>query len=152
MAEQVDFNFSGAVYDKDRDKDRLIKQMQAIRDFMVGTACWWTVQELESQLTSMHNMPFPQNSIQAQIRNLKKPEGGAYIVEKRRRKNQQGEETNLWEFRMSNPDPNAPPPKAKAPTKKEKGIVLEELLQLLEGKSPSDEMMKLLRWLTDGSA
>ena len=45
-----------------------------------------------------------------------------------------------------------PKKKALAPTKKEKGAVLEELLELLQDKTPSDAMMKLIRWLTDGSA
>ena len=139
--------FAGAVYDKGQDKARLEKQMDAIRDFMLGTGIYWTMQELESQLTTKYGIPFPQNSIQAQIRNLKKPENGSYTPDKRRRNG-----TNLWEYCLLPPTSDTKKKKALAPTKKEKGLVLEELLGMLEGKKQATVMMKLIRCLSDGSA
>lgn len=138
--------FAGAEYSEEQDKERLVIQMNAIRDFMLGTGLYWTVQELETQLVNKYQVPFPQNSIQAQIRNLKKKENGGYGVTKRQR-----EGTNLWEYRLSQPRNPSKREKTKSLTKKEKGLVLEELLELTAGKKPSPGLMKLLRWLSDGS-
>ena len=49
------------------------------------------------------------------------------------------------------PAPATTVQKAKAPTKKEKGKLLDEIMDLLEGRQPSEEMMKLTRWLADHS-
>jgi hypothetical protein len=139
--------FAGAVYDEAQDKARLEKQMILIRDFMLGTGLYWTVQEIESQLTTKYGIPFPQNSIQAQLRNLEKAENGGYDKDKRRR-----DGTNLWEYKLMPSQDGGKKKKALAPTKKEKGLILEEILEMLEGKKPSQGMMKLIRWLSDGSA
>jgi len=45
-----------------------------------------------------------------------------------------------------------PEDKIRPLSKAEKAIILEEILELVEGKKPSKALIKLLRWLEQGSA
>ncbi len=75
-------NTFGPAYDARMDGERLRTQMEAIRELMLGAGdCghWLTLAEIE-RLTH-----YPQASISAQLRHLRKPAFGSYIVEKRRR-------------------------------------------------------------------
>lgn len=74
-------NFSGADYIPQRDDPRLLSQLERIRSFMLWHNDWRSVQ----QISQVMGGKYPENSIQAQLRNLRKPEHGAYRVERRRR-------------------------------------------------------------------
>lgn len=72
--------FSGADYDPSRDEARLTKQIDCI---VAGTAdqAWRTIQKLTAELRKAHpSVGFPENSVQAQLRNLRKI---GYTVERR---------------------------------------------------------------------
>ena len=66
------------------DRKRLEPQMIQIRDYML-TVKWQSVAQIASALRQIHpGGHFPENSIQAQLRNLRKAKFGGYQVEKRR--------------------------------------------------------------------
>jgi len=68
----------GPTYDPAVDGRRLQTQMLKIRDYMLGTT-WHTLPEIEGATG------YPQASISAQLRHLRKERFGSYVVEKRRR-------------------------------------------------------------------
>lgn len=98
---QPEFNFdapefSGAGYEKELDYERLKGQVKVIYDLMKD-GVWRTLQEIELATG------FPQASISAQLRNLRKKSFGCQKVDKRRR----GEEKNgLWEMQLIIPKSN----------------------------------------------
>jgi len=64
--------FSGADYDPERDRERLMRQIDCIREVALN-AGWVTVQKLAIACRKKFpNTGFPENSIQAQLRNLRK--------------------------------------------------------------------------------
>ncbi len=84
----------GPAYEREHDERRLRTQLEVIRDVMLSAAecgAWLTLREIEG-LTR-----YPQASISAQLRHLRKPAFGSYIVAKRRRGHPgQG----VWEYRL----------------------------------------------------
>ena len=84
-------NTYGPAYSEVIDGERIAKQHEVIRDFMLKTGRWWTLAELHEKLK------YPEASISAQLRHLRKPEFGSYEVEKRRREPDKG----TWEYRVS---------------------------------------------------
>ena len=82
--------FNGSDYNKKIDNQRLSGQIKRIYDLMIDGA-WRTLSEIASLTDD------PEASISAQLRHLRKKRFGAFIVEKRRR----GEdEIGLWEYRL----------------------------------------------------
>ena len=74
----------GPEYRADLDKARLSTQFTTIRDYMVSQARvgrWLTLGEINAALG------YPEASISAQLRHLRKPSCGSYQVDKRRRGN-----------------------------------------------------------------
>jgi hypothetical protein len=90
-------HFNGPEYDCDRDWDRLTSQHARIRNLMLDGE-YRTVQEI-SALTRD-----PENSIQAQLRHLRKPRFGGFIVTKRVRSL-----PALWEYHVRYRTTNDPP-------------------------------------------
>lgn len=87
----------GPSYEEAKDGARLHSQMDQIREIMLSASeCgnWHTLGEIE-RLTG-----FPQASVSAQLRHLKKQEFGAYILEKRPRGQRY---RGLWEYRLLRP-------------------------------------------------
>jgi len=78
----------GPAYDEKLDGKRIATQMETIRKYMPD-AGWQTLAEIESALG------YPQASISAQLRHLRKKKFGSCIVEKRRRTR------GTWEYRLS---------------------------------------------------
>jgi hypothetical protein len=82
--------FDGEVYDPAQDDKRLRNQLGKIFECMMDGR-WRTLQEIELETKQ------PPASISAQLRHLRKPRFGSYVVEKRPR----GErETGLFEYRL----------------------------------------------------
>lgn len=79
----------GPAYSEELDGKRIRHQHEAIRDFMLDGR-WRTLQEIAKDLG------YPESSVSAQLRHLRKPEFGAYIVEKRRRISAIG----TWEYHV----------------------------------------------------
>ena len=91
MQQTLDFTapkFSGAVYDEQKDGQRLKHQINVIFDLMKDCK-FRTLREIED-LTD-----FPQSSISAQLRNLKKPAFGSHALNKRRRDGR-----GTWEYQI----------------------------------------------------
>lgn len=72
-----DPNFSGPEYEPERDHARLKTQHERIRDLMLD-GNWRTIREIS------HATGDPENSIQAQLRHMRKPRFGGFIVTKER--------------------------------------------------------------------
>lgn len=79
----------GPDYQKARDEKRLALQMSRVRNHMLAAAVrdhWLTVEEISEALEREHHIPFPEPSVSAQLRHLRKREFGGYDVRKRWRK------------------------------------------------------------------
>ena len=92
----------GPAFDEQKDGKRVADQMARIRNLMVD-ATWRTLSEIESLLG------YPQASVSAQLRHLRKERFGGYTVNKRRRVNVLG----TWEYQV------LPPPPPEQPGQKE---------------------------------
>jgi hypothetical protein len=92
-------HFNGPDYEPDRDHRRLSKQSDRILDLMIDGR-WRTVAEIAAATND------PENSIQAQLRHLRKPRFGSYIVEKKRR----GDSLYLYHVRARTEEDGPPPP------------------------------------------
>jgi hypothetical protein len=87
----------GPAYEREHDGLRLRTQLEVIRDVMLSAAecgAWLTLRELAG-ITR-----FGEASISAQLRHLRKPPFGSYLVEKRRRGNAA---RGVWEYRLGGP-------------------------------------------------
>ena len=80
--------FDGVDYTATKDYERLSGQLKEIYGFM-SDGIWRTVETIEKRTG------YPANSIQAQLRNLRKERFGAYLVERRR-----VTESGLYEYRV----------------------------------------------------
>jgi hypothetical protein len=67
-----------------------ISQMERVKAYL-STHQWYTLAEIEAYTG------YPQASISAQLRHLRKPKFGGYLVEKRRRVTGGG----TWEYKLS---------------------------------------------------
>jgi hypothetical protein len=85
---QFDFVFSGADYKKKRDYNRLKGQILNVYNLM-RDGRWRSVQEISAEIHA------PENSVSAQLRNLRKEANGGFNVERRRRN-----DSNLSEYRL----------------------------------------------------
>ncbi len=79
----------GTAYSERIDGPRIHKQHEDIRDYMLARD-WKTLAEIKNALG------YPESSISAQLRHLRKPQFGSYEVEKRRRTPKGG----TWEYRV----------------------------------------------------
>jgi len=70
--------FNGPSYDHGTDSERLTKQHASIRELMLD-GVWRTLREIEAATG------YASASVSAQLRHLRKPRFGSYIVEKRHR-------------------------------------------------------------------
>ncbi len=79
----------GKSYNEEIDGERIHKQYERIRDFMLGCE-WRTLAEIAAALD------YPEASISAQLRHLRKRIFGGYDVQKQRRTPEGG----TWEYRV----------------------------------------------------
>lgn len=84
----------GPAYDKQIDGPRLNLQHEKIRDWMLAQNGWKTLAEIHQALD------YPEASVSAQMRHLRKPQYGSYWVQKRRRNSGKG----TWEYRVLPPE------------------------------------------------
>jgi hypothetical protein len=89
----------GGEIDYHLDEKRLKKQLVRVKELMLSAGevnVWMTLHEL-SLLTH-----YPEASISARLRDLRKPQFGSFRVSRRRR----GEpKRGLFEYKMENPEP-----------------------------------------------
>lgn len=84
-------HFNGPDYEPQLDFFRLKKQHERVRDLMLD-GVWRTLYEIFNETGD------PPASISAQLRHLRKPRFGSFIVEKRRRGIR---ENGLFEYRLT---------------------------------------------------
>ncbi len=82
--------FDGATFEAPRDADRLGHQLGAVRDYLLRVGCWCSLVEIERATG------YPQASISARIRDLRKPKFGGFNVQRRRRVGSRG----TFEYRI----------------------------------------------------
>jgi len=82
-------SFDGITYDDERDGGRLHWQLNEIRRLTLERAEWWTLAEL-SNWTG-----YPQASVSARLRDLRKAKFGGYNVERKY------VERGLWAYRVT---------------------------------------------------
>jgi len=82
-------------------RERMLTQLDVVRQVMLLAAqydSWMTLEELARKTR------FPEPSISAQLRHLRKPQHGAFQVEKRRRTGDEALRTNarerVWEYQV----------------------------------------------------
>jgi len=85
-------NTFGPAYSEQLDRNRILTQMEVLRDYMLKQGWWLSLAEIEK---ASH---YPQASISAQLRHLRKIRFGGYCVDKRRRAN------GAWEYRVLPPE------------------------------------------------
>lgn len=81
----------GPAYSPQLDGQRIARQHEQIRDLCI-TGYWRTLSEI-AKLTG-----YPEASVSAQLRHLRKEAFGGYIVDKRRR-----DGAGLWEYQVRRP-------------------------------------------------
>lgn len=87
------YNFKGSDYIKELDHDRLSKQIERIYDLMKD-GNYRTLFHIKNILELRYGTPFPESSISAQLRNLKKVRFGGYVLNKKRISG------GLWEYQI----------------------------------------------------
>jgi hypothetical protein len=93
---------AGAGYDPQFDRARLALQVERVRVFMLRVE-WRTLREIKTALEDLYAPAvFPESSISAQLRNLKKP-GYSCRLLKRRRAGIHGPGAGIWEYRLLPP-------------------------------------------------
>jgi len=92
---KVDTRTFGPACDK-LDVPRITKQMDRIREYMLAVfPAWKTLAEISEWLEEKYKKEgakFPEASVSAQLRHLRKPQFGSYDVKKKRRSG------GLWEY------------------------------------------------------
>jgi hypothetical protein len=95
---------SGAAYVPSLDKARLSLQIERIRLYLLPGE-WKTLLELKAALEAIYAPAhFPEASLSAQLRNLRK-EPYRLRVERRRREGVHGPGAGIWEYRLSGREP-----------------------------------------------
>ncbi len=95
----------GPAYDESLDGERIKTQMLRVRDYMLQNGSvgpWRTLGAIKEGLEHQYRCRFPESSISAQLRSLKKDQFGGYTLEKRRVLG------GLWEYRLSSPSTKPP--------------------------------------------
>ena len=88
-------DFDGKTFDPALDGVRLSGQLERIRDIMVEAAPrWLTLQDLKFMTD------YPETSISARLRDLRKDKFGGYIVNRRRKAG-----AGTWEYSLELPKP-----------------------------------------------
>ena len=111
--------FAGA-YVPSLDKARLSVQIERIRSYMLGVE-WRTLREIKAALENVYAPAvFPESSISAQLRNLRKS-GFSYRLLRRRRAGVRGPGAGIWEYLLRPPAPAQTENAAPAPIRVDAG-------------------------------
>lgn len=90
MTEPLPTLFDGVTINDERDNGRLQRQLQAVKAFMLlYPGCWWTLDEIR-KFTG-----YPEASVSARLRDLRKARFGGYTVERRY------VERGIWAYRVT---------------------------------------------------
>ena len=84
--------FDGPTFEPAIDGPRLGRQLEAVRKLLLGGG-WWTLAEIAARLR------YPEASISARLRDLRKPRFGRHVIERRRVSG------GLFEYKLQRPAP-----------------------------------------------
>lgn len=89
----------GPCFEPQRDARRLATQRERLLALLRAQppGSWLTLEEMRLSLERLYRTRFPEASLSAQLRHLRKPAFGGWRVEKRRRHG------GLWEYRLLPP-------------------------------------------------
>lgn len=92
--------FDGKTYNEKLDGPRLKKQLDRVREYMLAIfPSWKSLSEISEELAKLYpNTRFPEASISARLRDLRKPKFGNYTVKSKRRS------SGLWEYLVYSED------------------------------------------------
>lgn len=121
----AEYEFHGADYRPEYDYKRLSNQIDRIKAYCLPRE-WLLVQQIARACKA------PENSVQAQLRNLRKKANGAYIVERRKHPITAG----LYEFKVRLRTPED------EPLKKSKNEIIEELNEKVRKLLEENSMLK----------
>ena len=93
MIEQLPL-FGGRTFDRDRDGKRLDKQLEYVRAVMADGE-WRTLEEIARAVQTRYGTYTPTPSVSARLRDLRKPQFGAGVVER------EYVERGLWRYRLT---------------------------------------------------
>jgi hypothetical protein len=94
----------GPAYEPKLDRARLSLQIERIRLYLLPGE-WKTLREMKAGLEAMYAPAhFPEASLSAQLRNLRK-EPYRLRIERRRREGVHGPGAGIWEYRLSGKEP-----------------------------------------------
>jgi hypothetical protein len=79
--------FDGATFDPIQDAERLTRQLDSVRQWMLSHG-WQALAEISAGTS------YPEASVSARLRDLRKPKFGGYVVHRRRRT------AGTWEYRV----------------------------------------------------
>jgi len=89
MNTQIEMNFDGPAYEAEKDYERLSGQIRVVLEVLKQSslsARWLTVEQIRRRCLLEHDEQFPEPSISAQIRNLRKSRFGSWNISGRYRK------------------------------------------------------------------
>ena len=89
MSELLPTLFDGITINDERDNGRLTKQLDAVRAAMLKWPEWWTLAHL-AETTG-----YPEASVSARLRDLRKAKFGGYNVERKY------VERGIWAYRVT---------------------------------------------------
>ena len=89
MTEPLPTLFDGVTINDERDNGRLQAQLSAVKIQMFMSPRWWTLGEL-ARATG-----YPEASVSARLRDLRKPKFGSYNVERKY------VERGIWAYRVT---------------------------------------------------
>jgi hypothetical protein len=81
--------FDGATFDEKRDGGRLQAQLETVRQLVIEQPTWWTLKWLSAATG------YPEASVSARLRDLRKAKFGGYLVERKYISNGQ------WAYRVT---------------------------------------------------
>ena len=89
--------FGGRTYEDKLDGPRLTAQLERVREYMLAKfPDWRTLAEISKYLERLYNTKFPEASISARLRDLRKKKFGGYTVKGKRREDK--EQNGTWEY------------------------------------------------------
>jgi len=92
--------FDGQTYEAKLDGPRLTLQLERVREYMLKIfPAWKTLPEIQGALEILYeNTFFPEQSISARLRDLRKRKFGGYTVDKKRRMTEKLRNDGTWEY------------------------------------------------------
>jgi len=134
--------FGGAAYEPKLDRARLSLQIERVRLYLLRGE-WKTLREMKAALEAIYAPAhFPEASLSAQLRNLRK-EPYRLRVERRRRDGVHGPGAGIWEYRLSGSEPqpqfglfvaknnHQPPPRVESQGEPDDGRGREEFFRVV---------------------